>query len=233
MTPSLLFIIAILAAGPIHQTPVRGVVVGASYLINQNFEGTGYDNSESWTEAGTGLDEDYTTTVLVGSQSLYGISTTSAKTLTSPTFAAQSDCWAYGQFRFGAGATLTANQTLFSVRGNTANLVQVLFRSSSKFRINVGSTASSDSVGTWTTGVTYHYRIHYTKGTGANAFGSFEISTDGTFAGSGNNYVQVTNGNATTDADNVRLTWDSSASNGEEIIWDRILVDDVTIGNNP
>ena len=48
----------------------------ASYLVNQNFEGTGYDNGETWTEyVGTGatVNEDYATSPapLAGEQSLY------------------------------------------------------------------------------------------------------------------------------------------------------------------
>ena len=53
---SLLTILALLVAGD-----VRGVIYVNSYrfataqtfLVNQNFEGAGYDNGESWTENGT------------------------------------------------------------------------------------------------------------------------------------------------------------------------------------
>lgn len=59
--------IAVLGAPQVASAPA------ATYLLNQNFEGTGYDNSESWTETldGGTVDEDYTTTVLAGSQSLF------------------------------------------------------------------------------------------------------------------------------------------------------------------
>jgi len=47
------------------------------FLVCQNFEGTGYDNGETWTEeyedggSGVTINPDYTTTVLRGSESLY------------------------------------------------------------------------------------------------------------------------------------------------------------------
>ena len=40
------------------------------YLVCQNFEGTGYDNEEVWTEVGDTIDPDEAVTVLRGSQSL-------------------------------------------------------------------------------------------------------------------------------------------------------------------
>jgi hypothetical protein len=55
---------------------VQPAIVASSptYIVNQNFEGTGYDNAETWTEVtatdGT-VNEDYTTAAIADAQSLY------------------------------------------------------------------------------------------------------------------------------------------------------------------
>ncbi len=52
-----------------HPAPAPSGCTG--YLVCQNFEGTGYDNGETWTsESPTVLDPDYATAPLLGSQSL-------------------------------------------------------------------------------------------------------------------------------------------------------------------
>jgi hypothetical protein len=137
---------------------------GPSYLVNQNFEGTGYDNAEIWTEdLGTGgtVNEDYTTTPLVGSQSLLLSEATgdvSAK-ITIPG-GPHTDLWGYAQLqvvshpndgvagrqliRFGDGSPLLAG-ALIDVTGGT----------SFKLRAHNGDSSGTPSTDSFTSGLVH------------------------------------------------------------------------------
>jgi hypothetical protein len=196
---------------------------GGSFLINQNFEGAGYDNSESWTEGGT-WDEDYTTTVLTGSQSCHHVD---GGSLTSPDFAAQSDVWIYLQIQF---TSVVDNTEILSLRSSGgADLAILKTRPVRLFRIECGSVPSADTSDAFSTATKLHVWIHYTKGTGGNGFASIGYSTDGTKPTAGNKYTQVTTGDAT--ADGVRLRFNGEV--GNTYIVDRILISASSIGDNP
>lgn len=231
------FLFAILMLGQVVVDPYRfAAAAGPSYLINQNFEGAGYDNGETWTENNAAWNEDYTATVLVGSQSLYGISTTSART-DFASFSGQVDVWAYCRFRIVSGGSEwpsgSATWSIFRIANSSGTSVaQLQLRPSNKFRVN-GGTSSSDSVGTLSDDTTYHAWLHYTKGTGSDAVITGGISTDGTKPTSGNYFVSLSNGTSTTDAARIYLVCDSSGGVGMEVIFDQILVDETTIGDNP
>jgi hypothetical protein len=199
------------------------VTTSAAYLINQNFEGTGYDNSESWSGS---WDADYATAPapLVGSQSAHA---TTAIAMTSPSFTASGDVWVYFQLYFNARID---NTSIFDFRNATpASVASISTRPGSLARCSNGTVNSSDSVGTFTTGTKYHCWGHYVKGTGANGFMSFGWSTTGTKPTSGNNYVQVTTGTATTDVTAIRFNGAAS----QDMIIDHVLVSTSTIGDNP
>lgn len=204
---------------------------GATYLINQNFEGAGYDNSETWTEASGTPNEDYTSTVLAGSQSLLLDSTGAVnQRVDSPAFAAMTDGWAYMLFH---PVTLPAagNNSFFQLRSSTTLLGQVQINSSGALRVNSGAVSSSYTTSTMSAANTYHIWVHYIDGTGANGFLSVGFSTDGTKPTAGNAYQELTTGTHTADCDNIRVL--SDATMARQIILDRILVDDASIGNSP
>jgi hypothetical protein len=195
-----------------------------TYLINQNFEGTGYDNGESWTEGGT-WDEDYTTTVLTGSQSLFQDGLGGGSN-TSPDFAPSSHFTLYLQFRLN---TAVNNSELLVVRsGANADLANLVYRAGGTLRSSCGGVnfETSDAI---STGQKIHVWIEFTKGTGANGLGSIGWSTDGTRPASGNKFAQTTSGDATADAVRIRL----EANIGQAIIIDRIMLTASTIGDNP
>ncbi len=214
-------------------TSISCAASGATYLVNQNFEGAGYDNSETWTESNAVWNEDYTATVLTGSQSLYAISTTVSRTLDSPVFATTSDIWFYLQFQLVAAPT--ANTLLIQFRNNVTGLATVRFRTGSKFRVEDAGQAhtSSDSTGTLSTGVKYHCWVHYIAGGGTDSTISCAISTDGTKPTSGNYFVGISNGVGSLGCDRARVYCDSSGSAGNEMIYDRFLADNAAIGDNP
>lgn len=210
--------------GPIMRT----IGAGASYLIDQDFEGAGYDNGETWTEAGAGtIDEDYTGTVLDGTQSLQ-LAGTSAAANTSSTFGNQSEVWMYALFR------------LVNLPGSTENIINLrttggadcyIARINTSGQLTVANGPTATCVTTVSTGTTYHIWCYYKTGTGANAILNVAFSTTGIRPTSGNNFAQVTTGTAATDPDRIRIGTASSITHS--VIFDKIRVDNVQIGDNP
>jgi hypothetical protein len=209
---------------------VQPKVSGAAptYLLNQNFEGTGYDNSEAWLEAGT-PNEDYTTSPapLEGSQSLLCDLGGNNRAF-SPDFAATADAWGYVLFR---PLTIDLGDTPVVFRRlDGAAVMSVIINATGNIRIEDASVATSYTTDAMAVGTTYHIRVHYVKGTGANAVYSAEFSTDGTFAGSGNKFTGTSVGVSTDDATSIRLAADTGTCS---FIFDKARVDNAVIGNNP
>jgi hypothetical protein len=201
-----------------------------TYLAQQDFEGAGYDNGETWTEnvGGGTVDEDSTATVLEGSQSLSLVS--SAQTVnTYKTITANSTIYAYAKVRVVSRSGTPRILVVLDGSGNP--LSYVTYQADNTLHIRSGTAGGTSTVGTISTGTTYHLRMRYTKGTGANSFASIEFSTTGSFTGSGNNYAEHTSGNATADAS--RFMCGSNISTTYSLIHDKIRVDDVIIGDNP
>jgi hypothetical protein len=212
--------------GPIMRT-IAAAGGGATYLVDQDFEGAGYDNGETWTEAGSGTkDEDYTGTVLDGSQSLR-IAQSSQNATTQTTFTANDEVWVYALFR--PVSIPASTQTILEVKNNTTSLVQLRHPGDGHLRVQGSTTATT--VGLVSAGTTYHIWLRYVKGTGANAIASIGFSTDGTRPTSGNNFAQFTTGDATLQAD--VLVIGGPGITTQEHIWDKVRVDDVVIGDNP
>jgi hypothetical protein len=204
---------------------------GATYLINQGFEGTGYDNSETWTEAAGTPNEDDTTSPspIVGSQSLRLDGTSVTQRTDSPSYTATADVWVYLRLN---PATLpsSGNNDFLAIRNGTTQLLSAQINASGVLRVNVGAN-SSPTVSTMSAGTSYHVWIHYVAGTGANAVGSVAFSTDGVKPTAGNAFTSMNTGTSTLSANNVRLT--AVAANGGVFVMDRVLVDDASIGDNP
>lgn len=203
----------------------------ATYLINQNFEGTGYDNSESWTENAGTPDEDYATSPapLVGSQSCQLNDGGVDETITSPTFTALAEAWFY--FVMTPDTLGASMSTYAQFRDASTSFVSAQYDAEGNWRISMSGGNSSATVDGMTADTVYEVLVHYVAGSGANAVGSVEFVPlgGGTFDGAGNNFTQFTSGTATASTDRVRLTSTDAAS----MIVDRVLVDNVAIGNNP
>lgn len=201
----------------------------SSYLVAENFEGTGYE--ASGTEVGTGtLDEDYATSPapLVGSQSLR-IANSVQPGRVYWSFTAQADVWAYFQVNW---VTLPATGKQFAGFSSGADTPQlsIEFQAGGVIRVRGGS-QNATTVDGMTTGVTYHVWIHYTKGSGSNAFVDIGFSTDGTKPTSGNKYASKSNGTTTLDAD--RFYFGSSGNGTWEAVFDKLRVSSSAIGDNP
>lgn len=204
---------------------------GATYLLTENFEGTGYDETitGSWTESSGTPDEDYATSPapLAGSQSLELNDAGANERIDSPTYAATADIWLYFLVHFNS--LPAATETVASFRNSTTEMCSMQITSAGLLRVAMTGGNSVTTVSAMSAGTTYHVWIHYTAGSGANAFGSVAFSTDGTKPTSGNAYTQKTDSTATASSDNIRLRSDGAI----QLFMDKVRVDDANIGDNP
>lgn len=198
---------------------------GASptYLVKQGFEGTGYDNSETWTENAS-PNEDYATAPapLDGSQS-WQSAAIGGESYTS--FTAQDDVWAYAVCNI---QTLADNRDVFQIRDSGGTYVLSL-RAHADGHLQILNFATSvhTSAGLVSNGTTFHVWLHYIKGTGANSTGELYVSANDTKPGSPQ--ASMTTGGSTAQAARVAVMgW-----NDGNYIWDKVRVDDVSIGSAP
>jgi hypothetical protein len=216
-------------------TSISCASAGATYLINQRFEGTGgaptddgYDNSEVWTESLGTPNEDYTTTILQGSESLLlDSSGGTSQRADSPNFTATAHVYGYMRIRINAMPS-SGSQSIFTVRNGTTALLDAQLNAAGTLRVDIGAN-STLTVTAMSTGTTYHLWWEYQAGSGANAVGNIAFSTDGVRPTSGNQFSGRTDGTATLNANNIRL----NAVSAEVLILDQVLIDDVQIGDNP
>lgn len=205
---------------------------GPSYFFSERFEGTGYQNT--WTESGTGtIDEDYTTSPLEGSQSLR-IAASTQQPITVVTFSSdQAELWGYFRFRINT-ASFLANKPIFVLRNSSATTVgSITVNTDNGILPTNGTGGGSVTVDKMVTGSNYNIWWHYKKGTGADGIFSCAFSATGTEPTSGNAFQTKTNGNATTDAHDLRVGFGISNTTGEFVI-DQILMSTTgTIGNSP
>jgi hypothetical protein len=203
---------------------------GPSYLISQNFEGAGYDNSETWTESGA-ANEDYTGTVLAGSQSLR-INTSASIITTRSTFSANSPVELYFLFR-PASAIPGATTRIVRIEGDGAvpECADISINSTGTLWVRHGNAGSASSVSAMSADTTYHVWIRFTKHNGATGTVTGAFSTDGIRPLSGNQFVTHSGSALTGNATLVRLG--VAVAGTADFIYDKVRVDDDTIGDNP
>lgn len=205
-------------------------VAGVSYLFEESFNNSGYDNT--WTEAGTGtIDEDYSTSGLglEGAECLRLAASAQTPRVTSENWTAQADLWFYIQLR--PASLPSATMMLLTIQATTTECLRIRLDPAGTLKVRAGGGTENTTVGAMSAGTTYHIWCRYTKGTGSNAFGSVAFSTDGVRPTSGNQYRETTNGTATSDSNNVRFGVTSSGT--FDLIYDKVRVSDSTIGDNP
>jgi len=197
-----------------------------TYLVNQNFEGTGYDNGESWAETGT-PDEDHTGTVLVGSQSCL----VEANEVTYTTYAGQTTVYAYCRLKRNAQSS-SANTTIFAIRNSSNTTIAALrFNYSNpntefKLYANGGDSTASSTTQGGDNSTVWHVWLTYVSG------GTCELamSTTGTKPSvDGSGAVFLTRTGSSDTAERISLLNGSSGS----VIYDKVLVSASPIGNNP
>ena len=215
--------------------PATGGAV-PTYLINQNFEGTGYDNGETWTEtlsSGT-IDEDYTGTVLAGSQSLRMLTTGFTQKNDSPSFSGGQVRYAYFMLRPVAIPAGGFETYLFRWQTSASGRGSLTLNNAGTLTFSGNVSGSITTVGTMTAGTTYHVWVSIDT-TASPETVTVGFSTTGTRPTSGNNYasgtVEITDGAS---IDTIGLANGGGGSGPTpEMIFDKVLVDDVQIGDNP
>lgn len=200
-------------------------------LICQNFEGTGYDNSESWTETiGTNgiIDEDDTTaTVLRGSQQLKIYSGDNGKTSsTYAGFTVDSDTTTYAHFRYKTtDATPSADRIIATIRATTEILCTVYLETTSEFAVIASGGTKANGTTTSSDNTMFHIWVEYTEGTGSNGTCSLYVSATATKPSV---EASSTDGASTATPNRFYLQQGSGSSTG---FFDQVLVDDADIGD--
>lgn len=205
-----------------------GVAAGATYLVNQNFEGTGYDNGETWSEyvgSGATVNEDYATSPapLAGAQSLYVVGGSDAgETYTS--FSSSGTIHVRMMIRFTAQTTSTHVVYLYNADGS--DWLAVVQASSGHNLVLYSGGQEAYGATSISTSSTYYLWVDYTPGTGSNSTCSVYISTSSTKPGTPE--LATSGGNETATAGRLKF---SSSSSGLAYIVDQVRVDDAAIAD--
>lgn len=201
---------------------------GPTYLLEENFENTGYDVA-GWTEALNGgtADEDYTTGPLQGSQSLRIVTASGDQTFVYNAFSAGNERWFY--FKVKPVAHTPSVMQLIQIWNSSQVLIARVDLNSSGTVAIFHGTASATTVGTMSNGTGYHVWAYFNN---SSDTANVAFSTDGTRPTSGDNFAQVTTGTSTTDAAEIAVGL-FGFDGVNEALFDRVLVDDEQIGNSP
>jgi hypothetical protein len=203
-----------------------------TYLVKQGFEGTGYDNSETWYPDGA-VNPDFSTSGfgMVGSQCLeLEASSASAESGVFQWWTATSPIGSSFLFRFTALPT-TLTQVA-QIRNGFDVLARLQLLYDGTFYVQATGGSAVQTVGTLSVNTTYRIWLEYTKGTGSDALAKVYFSTDNTKPASGNNVAQSTNGTVTENADSFYLLATKDGT-GQKHYFDEVRVDDVAIGSDP
>lgn len=202
--------------------PVEAGVPAISYLINQNFEGVGYDNGETWTEFSS-PDPNYTTTVLKGSQSLF--LSTSASCLAWAGFADQATVYAHCRMRFLTFPTGDSTFLFENTAGDTF-LAGFWVNSFGVVRLHANGAQSDISTTTLSLNTTYYVWLKFAS-SGECELAVSTTTTKPSVDGGGNIYLTKTGSAA-----NAGRIFCYNGSDGSAI-YDNVLVSASVIGNNP
>ena len=236
--------VGILSAQSVFIEPMpkrRGAVSGgggATYtdtttnvLVYQNFEGTGYDRSETWTaEPGSGgtVDPDYTTTILRGAQSMrLGTAAGASPDVYNNSFTAQPIV--YGFFRWQVRTSGAYGTLIFLDDSTFAHdaLGIVLGSNFSTWTLNRNDAATT-ATGTYSISLntTYFIWFDYNKVAGtANLY----IGTTGTFADA-THVVTLTGGANTYTVKYLLLFMKNNVTSGV-YLFDQVLLKTTSIGD--
>lgn len=197
---------------------------GQTFLIDEGFEGTGYE--ESWTETTGTPNEDYTDTVLSGSQSLYMNGTAASQSTDSSNIGDQTDFWIKFKFRPltlpGAGREIIR----FMLNGAQSGSSELQIDASGRL-VLLNGTASATTAAGMSVGNTYDVWIHFVAGSGANGIALAAWAAVGssrpTATGAGVGYILKIDCNGTAAVDQHRVTAQFSTT-GPEYIMDDLQV---------
>jgi len=196
-----------------------------TYLVKQDFNGTGYDNGESWTENVT-PDPDYATSpaplVADGGHSL---NCNAVGEETYKSFTGTAEVWAFGVVNLGA---LDGNWVI-QIR-NSSDVPLSGFRVFSDGTLQVANFASTATTSGIAINTTYYWWMRYKNNAGANSDTDFWINTTDSLSGA--TMLTITGAGSTSDAARIAcMGWQDVGSAAH--IHDKIRVDDVAIGSSP
>lgn len=232
---ALLFACAVLYRPLVWGNPYLGLMskgVAAStpagcdgYIICQNFEGTGYDNSETWGtyESGTGYvhDPDFTSLALRGSQSLrlYG-GGDSGEYAGAYSLFASSQPELYVAFRFYANPLSETTQELInlSTGGDGSPGTRIVLPGTGIAYVDSGLTASSGGSCSISPDTTYYVWLDAIKGTGSNAVARMYVGTTRTKPETP--CASLTNGSLSTNMDSVTFL----ANHNGDLLIDQVMI---------
>lgn len=196
----------------------------SAYLVAENFEETGTPTANTWTTvAGSpNYDSAAAGTSPNGGQYLQIPATSGGEVYVSIS-PVGTTVEIYCQFRFDNSASST-RISIFGVRDSSGNALATfrLVPSTGVISVYANGADSSDSVSTMSINTWYHCWLRFqASGTCTAAF-----STDGTRPTSGNAFVSKTGGAGTPARGDFRF----AGNNG---FYDRVVISESTIGNNP
>lgn len=197
----------------------------SSYLFQENFEGTGAENT--WTNLGTGYSFDVTSPALEGSQScgLYSGTTVRLKTVLPSNY---DSLWAYCLVRLTNTPAVNGSigTLIFYAANGSANQCYASFKNDANIRFYHG-TAMVDTTSPLTNGTTFHYWQRSTRATsGSNGTAEVYYSLDGI---KGSAKLSLTNGSSTNLIGQLGL----GASDSVGLVIDKIRLSTTEIGDNP
>lgn len=211
---------------PVRRKVAASAAAPATYLVNQGFEGTGYDNGETWTERATPApNPDYTVTVLAGSQSFVA----ALNSFSWTSFAGQTVCEYFVLFRMTALPTSTLRQTVYLANaGDTVEPFYHVINPDGTVRVVTSGGTSSPSATALSINTTYKLYGRYVSG-GTCSIGITTGVGRPTVDGSGDVYLTATAASVT-----VSELWLYGGNDATLInIHDHVLLDDAVIAANP
>jgi len=208
-----------------------GVPSGATYIINEGFEGTGAPTN--WGETATDPNWDYTADPLVGDQSLYLPNDTEAngnKRIYATLPSTYSDLYLSAIFKvsdvFNIGSDLLAINTTDVYTRNC----KIALASTGQFSVTASGGTATYSGGSrlYAGDTTYYVMIHYIAGSGSDAaecHGYLATSPPADLTGWGT-AVSSTNGTATAAADRIFI------GHSDDVTSTGVIVDSVKVSTS-
>lgn len=207
---------------------VASSAAAPTYLFEENFEGTGYENVVF--VSGSHVDPDYTTSPLEASHSLK-LGASSYIQFTNST--SLDEMWLYFMIRpQGSGFNWYIHRGIQS--GLSTVTYEVDITSGGLLRVTCG-TANNATTGTLSAGTDYHVWIHYLKGGGANddTLEAWFNTTDTLPASDGPGgvkHAKITTGSLDRQVKHFQLGYVSGSVTN---IYDKVRLDDEAIGSSP
>lgn len=190
------------------------------FLACQNFEGTGYDNSESWTEScGTGAtcDEDSTASPLRGTQS-YQFTTGTGDSYAYKSITASDEIYFFARIKVANDAS----GLLIKIQNGSTSVFTIGYNAGNNKFIYNAATLGHECL----TGTVYYVWGYYKKGTGSDEINRAWVSTTLTKPASVD--YEITDGTSTAQADRFYI-YDTAAGTGAG--FDQVLVKTTSIGD--